>query len=247
MRGIKRRGNVGAKNNPKKTNGNDKPDNHQIVPLAINRSPKKTEKSTAAKAHQSNSSVWIVFFTGLTVVATGIGAYFQWKTSQPSVYLKSIKLQQGDSSSYDIVGEWENSGNSATSGAEARITWAETDIPISKDDAYRSLPANVVPFYIAPKSSVSVNYAIIPKSCLDKFIAGKVKKFYIWGSASYNDSFFLSVNHITRFCYDIQRVRPDGAGGFTLSHAFCDAANCGDGDCNEHYRENGQLPVAVCD
>lgn len=236
------------KNNPKKpTTQKSKAENLQIVPCASNPSSKKLEQNTDQKNFWANTSVWIVFFTGLTVAATGIAAYFQWETSQPFVYLKSVKIQPGDSSNYDIVGEWENSGNSMATDAQSKITWVGTNIEIVEDDAYRSLPIRTVPFYIAPHSSVIINYDRIPKICLDNFMAGKIKKFYIWGFLTYKNSFPLKLGHITRFCYDIQRVLPENTGSFTLSHAFCDTANCADGGCDEHQRGNARLPVAACE
>lgn len=121
MSSVNRKGDVSVKNNPKKTNnGKSRTENREIDPSGGNPNSNKTAQYTDQKIWYANSSVWIVFFTGLTVVATGIAAYFQWETSQPFVYLKSITLQPGDSSNYDIVGEWENSGNSAASDAKSK-------------------------------------------------------------------------------------------------------------------------------
>lgn len=220
-------------------------------------------KSSVAASENGNRFLNVPFVTavllGGTLLATGLGAYFsyrQWQTSESYnqksmrayVFLRDIKLERGADGIFDIIPQWENSGNSETLDMNIYLNSALTPNALDPRFSFADFqPMKLVPFVLGPKVISDVSVVSVPEDCLKQFNRRDgIGKFYIWGWAKYRDS--LTPNdHLTRFCWDIRAVTfsEDGKSG-RLFHSLCDLGNCADGQCKEPEPISIQFPNVDC-
>jgi hypothetical protein len=180
--------------------------------------PTTPDNSEGAKREPKHWLEYAIFFFVIaTAVATGFAAWYtrqQWLTAVDTeqrqtrayVALQDIRLERLDGATFEVIPEWENTGNSQTVHMESHLNRFMSDAAVPGDFAFADLPATSVPILLSPKSTSTVTFDKIPASCLTQFNRrDEFTTFYIWGWAKYNDT-LSSSPHITRFCWDANQV-----------------------------------------
>jgi hypothetical protein len=167
------------------------------------------------------------------------------------VFLKDIWLDKRNDDVFDIIPEWENTGNSQTSDMHAFINRIMTNVTVPSWVVYgdiEGIPS--LPIVLGPKSVSGVTFMQIDRRCLDQFNNRvNMDKFWIWGHAKYND-ILTNKPHITRFCWDVQQiVYSDNGRSARLSYALCEKGNCSDDECPPEQgteKREFAMPQSTC-
>jgi hypothetical protein len=145
---------------------------------------------------------------------------------------------------WSIIPVWENGGNTTTREMESYINFAgiaagELPAFFSRCDFQTDVAnPNIV---LGPKQASNVSFMERSSEIFRRFQQRDVKKLYFWGYAKYRDQ-FSEDQHITRFCFDVQRIvgKPDdGNSGLKILYALCPTGNCTDEQC---HAEDQKLP-----
>ena len=208
---------------------------------------------------------WIAALLFLTLIATGTAAIFtrlQWLTADDAekrslrsyVNLRDIQLEKRNDGLFDIIPEWENTGNTPTINLRATLNRLETNVEIPNEIAYGDMAGfNTVPMLIGPKSTTGISFGQISKTCLDQFNRrDELRQFRIWGRAIYNDVFteeskFVEEHHTTNFCWSIDQIifSLDGESA-RFSYSLCEQGNCSDSECKPPNHGLFETTVPPC-
>ena len=231
-----------------------------MTPGGEHTDPRATNNKTCTEKKRKHWLEYAIFvFVVATTIATLGAAYYtrqQWLTAIDSeqrqtrayVFLKDIKLERRNDGAFDIIPEFENTGNSETVNMRSHMSRHLSDVPLPNDFNFGDIPvASEVPIILGPRTISNIAFDAINKSCLDQFNRrDEVSKFYIWGRVNYNDT-LTEESHITRFCWDVNQVifSADGTSA-RISHVLCESGNCADHDCPTPEKQIVQLRQAPC-
>lgn len=171
------------------------------------------------------------------------------------VFLKDIRLEKSADGAFDIIPEWENTGVTETVNMTAYFNryLSNSDLPNGFNFGDIEAPFKPVPNILGPKSVSNITFNKVAQKCLSQLNRRDgVTKFYVWGWTKYNDTFtksetFPEDQHITRFCWDVDRVifSADGKSA-RLAHSLCDVGNCADKQCHPPEKFTMMLPQYEC-
>jgi hypothetical protein len=220
------------------------------------------ERKNRIKKHPLEWAIAILLL--FTLIATSIAACYtkkQWETAVDNehkslrayVSLRGIRLERRNDNTFDIIPEWENSGESQTINMRAYENGIATNLPIPDNIAYGNYSTIVtVPIVLGPKTISNISFSQVDKVCLDQFNRrDELTRYLIWGHAEYDDVFSIAQadkkEHITRFCLDINQFifSPDGKSA-RLSYGLCKEGNCMDSECPTPERATFTMPVTFC-
>lgn len=175
----------------------------------------------------------VLTYTGITLKLLEVQRDTENRQIRAYVSLRDIKFEKRNDDTFDIVPEWENTGNSETIGMQAYLSRYLSDVEMPAGFTNGDLPGTApVPITLGPKAVSVVNFNSIAKSCISQFNKRDgLSKFYIWGWARYGDT-LTDEPHVTRFCWDIDRLALSPEGQITrVSHNLCNEGNCTEKDC----------------
>ncbi|ULO25124.1 hypothetical protein [Methylocystis sp. SB2] len=186
----------------------------------------------------------------LTLLCTAGAAHYtakQWETAVDTeqrqirayVFLRGIRLDKRNEDVYDIIPEWENTGNSPTVNMVSRINRLMfVNQPLPSTFMYVDIPTKTVPITLGPRSISNVSFTKVHGYCLERFNnRDPFDRFLIWGYTEYNDVMTFD-RHITRFCYSVdQVVFSSDRNSAKLSYSLCDEGNCSDRECPTPQRQ----------
>jgi hypothetical protein len=180
--------------------------------------PKPTQNSSGSRTPKQRGLGWpetIQFLIWLSAsAAAGFTLYLaviandtEQRQMRAYVFLRDIRLEKRNDDAFDIIPEWENTGNSETVNMRAHLNRHLSDVELPQWFSFGDLPiTSEVPILLGPRSITNINFNSIPRNCLLQFNRrDELKKFYIWGWTRYNDT-LTNATHITRFCWDINQV-----------------------------------------
>ena len=145
-----------------------------------------------------------------------------------------------------IIPRWQNTGSTPTRGMVNYANWKffeGRDIP--NDFAFPDLDATgnpignrdqvTTPMFIGPKGEAFSETLRIPVQIFERARAGE-GRIYIWGWTTYQDVFWLSGEHRTKYCNEVQvtglEVNADTRQVIAgVSFRLHRKHNCIDGDC----------------
>jgi hypothetical protein len=170
--------------------------------------------------------------------------------SRAYVSIRSIDLKRNNDDTFDVIPQWENSGNSP---AIRMITAVSYHAPVGE------MPNDFVNFVVGhptfaqitlgQKEYTAIAYTKISKQCMIDFNnrVGGVKHFYFWGGTRYYDT-ISDVKHRTKFCWDVNRFVPDNDWqNVRISYGLCGKGNCMDDDCEpEAEAKEASMPLEIC-
>jgi hypothetical protein len=187
----------------------------------------------------------VLFMVAGTLIATGYAARYTGQQAEIArdnenrqvrayVSLRDIRFEKRNDDTFDIIPQWENTGNSETVEMQAYLSRYISDVRFPKGFTNGDMPSasERVPIILSPRAVSSTNFDTISKSCLLQFNRRDgVSKFYLWGWARYGDT-LTSDQHVTRFCWDIDQIifLTDGQVS-RVSHNLCTEGNCAERDC----------------
>jgi hypothetical protein len=208
-------------------------------------------------------SLWVAVFTASVVFAYTAVTYSLLGTSQEAnrinrealisvqrafVSLKSIQAYyvpdtQGNITTWDFQGEWENSGTTHTQTLRQHSNYWLDDKPLPNDYAFPDVgPGNDTISFIAPKATVLTGVMSIPSDALREVQAGKYH-LYFWGWTAYRDIFRDSKTHLTEYCRKVGPINGDvtKGGGMRFIYAYCGSHNCVDESCEDYAEAEKKL------
>jgi hypothetical protein len=211
--------------------------------------PQPTPRLQADVYQNKKPIEWVIEFAVLitviaTLIATGFAARYtgqqvgvardnENRQVRAYVSLRDIRFEKRNDDTFDIIPQWENTGNSETVGMHAYLNRSIIHFDYPTGFSNTNVPGQpIVPIVLSPKTASSTNFGTIAKACLSQFnLRDGVKHFYVWGWASYGDT-LTADQHVTRFCWDIDQLifAPDGQIN-RVSHNLCQEGNCADKDC----------------
>jgi hypothetical protein len=220
--------------------------------------PEDIQKHTKPAPRHWLDVATFVFVVG-AAIAAGFAAWYtrhQWLTAADTenrqlrayVSLRDILIEKQNDSTFDIIPQWENTGETQTKNMSAYVNRSMAEGELSRGFTFVRIPGNrTVPILLGPRTVATVSFTTLDKSCFTQFNARDIlRKFYIWGWARYDDV-MTTEPHITRFCWDMNQVvfSEDGRRA-RLSHGLCDEGNCTEQnpDCME---PKGQITVQFKD
>lgn len=176
----------------------------------------------------------MILFTFMLVVV----AYYQWKwttigvddnqvTNRAFVFRKRFNVTSHlDINTQKIfwrfTPEWENSGSTPTKNLEINVNFEIGNEALPSNFDFPSKGVNI-PVVLAPNAAILGNHIDIWGEDLEKVRDGLLR-FYIWGTAKYNDVFTGTKGHITK---------------------FCSVATVVTGDPTKHYNQNTNIVVVT--
>lgn len=205
---------------------------------------------------------WVTLVVGIiTLIAVGIYTVVQIcqtilirenneALQRAYVFLKDVRLERKNDDVFDIVPEWENTGNSETVNMTAHINRLMNITPLPEGFNFGDIGTGTeVPIVLGPKTESGISFTAIRRSCLEKFNhRDGVSNFYVWGWAQYWDVFRRPTPHRTRFCWDINDiVFGEGNNVRRISYGLCKQGNCAENDCPQPGPMMIQVPEVQCD
>jgi hypothetical protein len=131
--------------------------------------------------------VAVLMYTAVQVCQTILIRENNEATQRAFVFLKDVRLEQRNDTTFDIVPEWTNTGNSETIDMTAHLNRAINNGPLPDGFNFGDLdPGREVPVVLGPKIISSITFDTIARSCLERFKRREgVTSFYLWGWAQY--------------------------------------------------------------
>jgi hypothetical protein len=175
--------------------------------------------------------------TKMAANAADLSAKTLIKSQRAFVISKTVEnIIQGDLITFFHI--WENCGSTPTKSAASSINVIKQDSPLPEGFSFADLEqAPSCPFVLGPKSIQKMQLGIrLNRAELLGFFEKK-KFFYAWGWAKYFDIFDPTVEHITKFCYEliIDAINRDTETGEILGAALSFITyhknNCADEGC----------------
>lgn len=160
----------------------------------------------------------------------------------PSVMEFSAEKMSDGEPKANIFISWQNSGTTPTKFFHAHVSHAAfpRDFTLPDSFTYPDLWEPGAPHIntdavIAPKGSVTVDAGAIQWGDI-QLASERKSRIFLWGWASYNDSFKNTSVHKTEFCYVISSLEIVSAGaqtGVRARYDNCPHHNCYDEECSQ--------------
>jgi hypothetical protein len=123
------------------------------------------------------------------------------KQTRAYVFLRDIRLERINETTFEIIPEWENTGNSETVNMSARVNFHADEVTLPDGFSFGDVPVGQpdAQIVLGPKSIANITFATVDQRCLSQFNRrDQLNKFYFWGWANYNDT-VTNEQHVTRF------------------------------------------------
>jgi hypothetical protein len=164
------------------------------------------------------------------------------------ISLQSIRLEKRNDETFDIIPEWENTGNSQTVNMTTFVNRLFLNVDMPSNLMYADMDGvRKAPITLGPKSKSGISFDQVSKTCLDQFNRrDEMSHFFLWGHATYHDV-LTDEEHITRFCWDAYQVifSADGKSA-RLSYALCNEGNCADRECPTPEKQKFAMVLPTC-
>lgn len=147
---------------------------------------------------------------------------------------------------WNLRPSWINSGNTPTRGLSIQVAYHLGDAPIPESFAFGYV-GDRRPAMIRPNGLIEGMHYIVKGEDLQA-VKARTKHLFVWGTATYNDVFEGTPQHVTRFCCYVANVTGDPLQPWhkddnpvDLVWANYHQHNCADEDCE---RQRFQPPPA---